>query len=700
MVQLVSQNEATECGLASICMIANHHGHDFDLASLRTRFQVSLKGTNLKDIMSMAQELGFSQRALKCDIKELPRLQLPAIIHWDLNHFVVLAEIKGDKYIVLDPAQGERKLSLDKFSKHYTGVALELSPTSNFAPEQARTRVKLSDLWSKLTGTKQAFGQVLILSFALQLFALAMPFYLQLVIDEAVSRYDLNLLTLLGLGFGFIYIINAISTMIRGWVILLLGQSMTYQIAGNLIHHLLRLPSQYFEKRHVGDIMSRIGSVNPIQQALTNTMVPSLIDGIMTVAMAILMLVYAPKLALVVMAFTAAYILVGLILYPMMRAREEELIHASAEQETVLIETIRANRAVKLFGKEAERERHWRNSFVRVVNKSIETGKLGVVINGLQELIFGLSIVVVVYLGARSIIAAELTIGMLFAFMSYRQMFTNAAGQLVVNFIELRMLKLHLERLADIAHAKQEDVGSKTPLSRPLKGKISLSDITFSYGSNESPVLQDFNLDIDSGEYVAITGPSGSGKTTLLKIMLGLLPVEKGQIMIDHTPLAVHGLRHFRSQIGVVMQDDTLLSGSIAENIAFFDPEIDMEKVQEAAKKARIHNEISAMPMNYLSMIGDMGAALSGGQRQRILLARALYRDPKVLFLDEGTANLDGASEKAIGELLSDMDITRIVIAHRPELIRRAHRVLVLKEGRLIQNASPATIESGKHLLS
>ena len=245
---------------------------------------------------------------------------------------------------------------------------------------------------------------------------------------------------------------------------------------------------------------------------------------------------------------------------------------------------------------------------------------------------------------------------------------------------------MHLDRLSDIVQTPREQ-GLETSIAdrAPLKGDLTLNDVSFRYGARERFVFENVQLDIGAGDFVAITGPSGCGKSTLLKVMLGLLKPEDGEVRLDGRPLDAFGLRAFRASIGVVMQDDKLLSGTIAENISFFDPAVDMDRIAEAAEQARVHAEITQMPMGYMSYIGDMGAALSGGQRQRLMLARALYRKPRMLFLDEGTANLDETSEREIGAIISDMNITRIVVAHRPELIRRAARVLRFKDGQFVE---------------
>lgn len=668
-------------------MVANHHGHRFNLAGFRQRFGVSMQGSSLHDIMTNADRLGLATRALRCEIEGLRDVQLPAILHWDLNHFVVLAKTGRKRFTIFDPGYGERVLAAKELGDHFTGVVLEVTKTAEFTPvdERVAPKARLSDLWSSATGLKRSILQVVGFSVLLQLFALTAPFYLQLTIDEAVTRFDPGLLPLLAVGFGLLYLANATTEALRGWVILILGQSLIFQMTANVLRHLIRLPSEFFDKRHVGDVISRVGSVRPIQKALTQSVVAAVIDGVMAITTAILMIIYAWQLALVVFGFTALYGLVSFVLFPLLRKREERTISEMAKEQTYTIESIRANRAVKLFGREAERDAAWRNLYSDVVNANLSAGKVRLVNEFANSALLGLQLVLVVYLGAAAIFASDLTIGMLIAFLAYRQNFADRITGLVQKGIEFRMLSLHLERLSDIVHTEQE--GRPSTTSEPgtkLEGGFQLRDVTFAYGKNERPILANLDFKIAPGEYVALTGPSGGGKTTLTKLMLGLLEPSSGDVLVDGRRLQEFGLRAFRAQVGVVMQDDALLSGTIADNISFFDPNANQDRIEHAAKAAQIHIDIECMPMRYLSMIGDMGAALSGGQRQRLLIARALYHNPQVLFLDEGTANLDAGSERLIGELVSRMNVTRIVVAHRPELIRRADRVVRIDSTSLI----------------
>ena len=678
----VLQAEASECGLASLTMVARAHGHDVDLSGLRRLYPTSMKGATLEELMVIAADLELAPRAVRLDLDELKLLRLPAILHWDLNHFVVLESVDPNRHaVVLDPARGRRIVPWAKLDRHFTGVALELEPTTQFRPISARVRPRLSDLWSRLVRFRSAAGQVLLLSLALQLSALLAPLYIQTVVDEALPSGDDSLLSLLLIGFGLVYLLQAVVRSLREWVIVALGQSLSFDLAGNVVRHLMRLPLGFFERRHIGDLMSRVGSIQPIQSLLTHGLVDALIDATLVLATLAVMLMISPLLAGIVVASTLVYLAISQSLYPALRRRSEEEIVARARESSYLMETIRAIRSVKLHGHEAARESGWRNRYVEVISASYRTRLFEIKVDLAENLLFGGAFLLCVYLGALAVLDKQLTVGVLLAFLSYRASFAASATALVKQFASWRLLSLHLDRLSDIVHEQRE---SFTPHVRRqvLAGPaIRFDDVTFAYSPGERPILANVDLEIAPGSFVAITGPSGAGKTTLLRVMLGLLPPTEGRVLVDGTPLGPGNMAAWRGRIGAVLQDDHLLTGTLADNISFFDGYADDARVQRVAELAQIHEDIARMPMGYQSLIGDMGSALSSGQRQRIMIARALYRDPDVLFLDEGTANLDGATEEAIAELVAALPITRVVIAHRPALIQRAQRVIEVRSG-------------------
>jgi ATP-binding cassette subfamily B protein RaxB len=681
----VLQSEGAECGLACLAMIAAWHGHKVNLPGLRQLHPTSAKGATLAELMAVASDLELAPRALRLDVEEIGQLQLPAVLHWDLNHYVVLEKVGSKSLTICDPGAGRRAISLVEFGRRFTGVALELTPTANFVPVEARTRTRLSDLWSKLVSYRGAVFQILSLSLLLQVTALAMPFFLQLSVDEAIGQGDRNLMLLLLVGFAIVHLMNGVVRGLRSWVVMTLGQSLSLQLGGNVVRHLLRLPLAYFERRHVGDILSRIGSISPIQSILSQGLVNVLIDAGLALTTAVVMALISVKLMLLVMAISAIYLAYGFLLFPGLRRRTEEELIARAGEETYLMESLRAMRAIKLHGHEAMRENGWRNLYADVISASYRSRIYGIRLTFGENMLFSLQLLLTTYFGALAVIDEQMTVGLLLAFLAYRSSFMGSAVSLVEQAQQWRLIGLHLERLSDIVAHPREEVRLLPRPSRFEAPAIRIQGLGFSYSPTEPAILDDLSVEIPRGAFVAITGVSGSGKTTLMRLMLGLLPPTSGRILIDGVPLGPASTGAWRARIGAVMQDDQLLTGTLADNIAFFDQQLDMEGVELAAKLARVHDDIMRMPMGYLSLIGDMGSALSGGQRQRIILARALYRDPDALFLDEGTANLDEENEIAIGDMIARLPITRIVIAHRPALVERADQVWRMEAGKLVK---------------
>ncbi|WP_084113122.1 peptidase domain-containing ABC transporter [Belnapia moabensis] len=666
---LLRQTEAAECGLACLAMVTAYHGHRIDLTTLRRRHPVSLKGVTLRGLIQVANQMNLACRPLRFELGHLRQLRLPAILHWDLNHFVVLKAVTARGIVVHDPAAGERSYPFAEASKHLTGVALEISPAEGFAPQDERAKLPFTAFWGGARGLTHPLVQVFVLSAILELLVIAGPFYMQITVDEVIARGDADLLLVLALGFGLLALLTVATTALRSQVILVVQNFLHFQIGARLFHHLLRLPLAWFEKRHVGDVLSRFASIEPIRNLLAEGLIAAVVDGMMAVATLVMIFVYSPLLAAVVLAALAAYALLRLGLFHMLRQRSEAAIQARAQESSNFIETVRAVQSLKLFNKESEREGLWLNRYAEVINANVRLGRARITFKTLNDLVFGIENVVTIYLAARLALDNALTVGMVFAFMSYKRHFIEKTVLLVEKGIELRLLGLHLERLSDIALSEPE-AGHDRPLAyeREMRGGIELRNLSFRYAETERFVLENVSLTISPGQFVTIMGASGGGKTTLMKIMLGLLEPTSGEVLIDGVPLPVLGARAYREQVGAVMQEDQLLSGSIADNICFFDPAFDQDWMMECARMAAVHDEIMAMPMAYNSLIGDMGSSLSGGQKQRVLLARALYRRPKILFLDEGTAHLDIEREREINAALRRLNITRISIAHRPEM--------------------------------
>ena len=707
-VPLVLQTEAAECGLACLAMVAGAHGLDTDLATLRQRFSLSLRGVTLADLVRMADGLQLNSRALRAELDELPQLQTPCILHWDLNHFVVLVSLKRGVALIHDPARGARRLPLAELSSHFTGVALELAPAPGFVPARARQRVTLRGLLGPASGLKRSLAQIFVLALGLEAFLLLTPFFMQWVVDGVLVSGDRDLLVTLGVGFALLVLIQVGTAAARSWAVLYLSATLNLQWLVNVFAHLLRLPVAWFEKRHAGDIWSRFQSVQQIQQTLTTHFIEAVLDGLLVSLTLVVMAFYSLQLTAVAVAAVALYGALRWALFSRLREVSEEALVFEARQNSHFLESLRGVQAIKQFNAQGDRQSRFASLVVDTMNADIGGRKLELWFSVGHRLLFGLERVAVIWLGALLVLDQRLSVGMLFAFFAYKEQFALRFSGLIDKAVELKMLKLQGERLADIvltaperdsaaaAGAPAGQGAQAVPAGRsaqavpagpvPAGAAIELRNLSFAYADGEAPVLDGVSLRIEPGESVAIVGPSGCGKTTLLKIMLGVHAPSAGEVLVGGVPLARWGLRAWRDAVGVVMQDEPLFSGSVADNISFFAAEPDVEWLQHCARVAAVHEEIEAMPMGYQTLIGDMGAAMSGGQKQRILLARALYKRPQFLLLDEATSSLDVDRERLVNQAVRQLALTRVIVAHRPETINSATRVIALHEGRVAQD--------------
>ena len=685
---VIRQSEAAECGLACIAMVAGYHGFETSLSLLRKRFNTTLRGMNLKHLVDIADKMGMSSRALKVPIEILDDVKLPAIIHWNLNHFVVLKSISKRGAVIHDPASGVRRVSLEDISNHYTGIVLELEPTERFEKKSEKIQLRIRDLWSNLSGLKRGLVQLVILSVFMQAYVLLSPFFLQTVVDEVLQKSNTDLLIVLALGFGGFAIIQAFSQVLRDFVVLYMGATISFQVASNLFTHLLSLPIEYFEKRHMGDVVSRFRSIEPVKQMLTEGLIGTLIDGLMAVTTIIMMFLYSPTLCIISLVAWLAYFGVRMAFYHKLQEYESSAITAAADENSKFMESINAITSLKLFGGERDRHRMWQNLNANAIHYNVRAQKFRTLFNAISSGLQGTELVVLVYIAAGMVISGNFTVGMLFAFMAYRTSFSSKASTLIERAVEFRMLNLHLERMSDIVYTEPEALHEESITAggfHELSGKLELKNVSYRYSANDPAVLDEASITIEPGESVAIVGETGCGKSTLLKIMTTLFSADSGDLLVDDKPISHIGFSEYRKQIGVVMQDDSLLSGTLSENVSFFESEPDQMRVAMACQQAHIIMDILKMPMQFESLVGDMGAALSGGQKQRLSIARALYRQPKILFMDEGTSHLDVGTESRVNETIKGLGITRIVVAHRPETIRNADRVLLLKEGKLTE---------------
>ena len=678
-VPVIIQSESTECGNACLSMICGFYGKDIDLFNFRNRYGSTSQGATLNVLAAIAQKAGLKTRALSLDIAEIKELRLPCILHWSLNHFVVLVAIKGKRFIIHDPALGRRVVHLQELSENFSGIALEAWPDSDFRQEKQRSRLKLLDLMHNMVGLKSALIKIFMLSVVIETVNLLLPMGTQIVTDHVITAHDENLLLVICVGLMFFTIFKTWVSMIRAWVSLKLNTLTDVQWKTSFFDHLMSLPLAFFEKRQLGDIQSRFASLDIIRATFTNSIVTGMIDSIMTIGLLIMLSLYGGWLVWVVLGFTVCYAIMRALTYKFYRTVSEELIVKRARSGSHFMESLYGIATIKSLNLKNRRSQHWLNTNIDVSNAGLKQTRFDMLFGGINTFINSADQVVILWLGAQMVMDNTMTIGMFMAFNAYRGQFTQRAASLIDLTMQLKMLSLHNERISEIVYSEPE---VDSPLRNVFEENVGVSlevrDLAYQYDLLSKPVFSNVNISVAAGESVALVGVSGIGKTTLLKVMSGLLTPERGEIFIGGFDINKIGINNFRSNIACVLQEDRLFSGSITDNTSGFDDEVDEALIIECAMQCNIHEEILRMPMGYETIIGELGAGISGGQKQRLLIARALYQKPRILFMDEATSHLDINNEKIINAAIESLNITRIIIAHRPSTIACADRIIDL----------------------
>ncbi|EPB1892943.1 TPA: colicin V export peptidase/ABC transporter CvaB [Escherichia coli] len=676
-VPVIHQTETAECGLACLAMICGHFGKNIDLIYLRRKFNLSARGATLAGINGMAEQLGMATRALSLELDELRVLKTPCILHWDFSHFVVLVSVKRNRYVLHDPARGIRYISREEMSRYFTGVALEVWPGSEFQSETLQTRISLRSLINSIYGIKRTLAKIFCLSVVIEAINLLMPVGTQLVMDHAIPAGDRGLLTLISAALMFFILLKAATSTLRAWSSLVMSTLINVQWQSGLFDHLLRLPLAFFERRKLGDIQSRFDSLDTLRATFTTSVIGFIMDSIMVVGVCVMMLLYGGYLTWIVLCFTTIYIFIRLVTYGNYRQISEECLVREARAASYFMETLYGIATVKIQGMVGIRGAHWLNMKIDAINSGIKLTRMDLLFGGINTFVTACDQIVILWLGAGLVIDNQMTIGMFVAFSSFRGQFSERVASLTSFLLQLRIMSLHNERIADIALHEKEEKKPEIEIVADM-GPISLetNGLSYRYDSQSAPIFSALSLSVAPGESVAITGASGAGKTTLMKVLCGLFEPDSGRVLINGIDIRQIGINNYHRMIACVMQDDRLFSGSIRENICGFAEEMDEEWMVECARASHIHDVIMNMPMGYETLIGELGEGLSGGQKQRIFIARALYRKPGILFMDEATSALDSESEHFVNVAIKNMNITRVIIAHRETTLRTVDRVI------------------------
>ncbi|MBM4206055.1 MAG: peptidase domain-containing ABC transporter [Gammaproteobacteria bacterium] len=683
---VILQSEAAECALAALCMVARHHGKDIDFQQARQQFSASLKGATVGDLVSMSQILGFAARPLRLEPEEMKELSCPAVLHWRMNHFVILCAVKTRGIVIHDPAVGRVEVPWREVNDAFTGVAVELVPSTVFERGRASMEIRFADLWKALPGLQSFAALFFLFSMAARAIALLIPYLFQLVIDDALVSSDTGILLAVVFGLAFLMTFEAVINAVRTWGVAVASARLSQLLTTSLMRHLLALPLPFFERRHTGDLLTRIGSLDAVRSILATSVVGLCVDGTVVLLTATVLCIYDATLGLLAVGMLILLALLRLALYSHQRQLDDTYLHEQAGEQTCTIETLRTLASVRAVNGESQRLARMSERITRRIASGLDVARFQVNTTLVESLLQGALHITIIWFAANKVMhTPELfSLGMLFAFMAWKGQFSDRAGSLVGHLISCRLLELHLARLADITATTGTVITDRLGTTDRLSGDIQIQRLSFRHSPMEAWVLQELDVLIPAGRMTAIIGASGTGKTTLAKLLLGLCEPEGGSIAVGGVPLCRENMVLWRRSTGVVLQDDQLLAGTVADNIAFQSGDMDLERVQQAAEFAGLHEEICRMPMGYLSLVGDLGSSLSSGQKQRLLIARALYRKPDVLLLDEGSAHLDPVSEAKLAELLAAIPCTRIVIAHRPAWVQYADQILELTDGRLV----------------
>ena len=695
-VPFVAASELNECGIACLAAISGYFDGETGLAELRRMAVPSGRGESLLELRNLAERIGLAARGVKVGVDAIRQLAIPAILHWDMNHFVVLERVTPGGIVIMDPAAGRVTVPWTDVDRSFTGVALETRVSPDWKRSRgARRKVSLLDFLKPLSRWRSDIALIAALSIALEILVIVVPLQMQLSVDRALQGSDGRLVWVLAIGFTLVVLLQSSISVVRAWTISVFGARVGFELKDRFVRALHRKPASFFLKHHSADLLSRSRSVDTIQSLVTAQLLQALLDAVMSIALIVVMLVAVPWMALVVIVFAALNVGATAGLRHAAIEVSRRGLRVAAQADAYFLENTRAARAIRLFGKEQVRAAVWRRKFVALTNIGLADGRLSMFSAQAAQLTGGLGNVALIATGTWLVLGHAITLGTMMMFFLFRALLVERLNRAVNYAMELRRVRSNAERIEEVMLDEPARAGAEPTAPFAVAAstgvRIEARDLWFRYGDTGPWVLQGASFVVEPGESVAITGPSGSGKTTLLGILVGLLEPTRGEVLVDGRDLRTISSGDYARVIGVVMQDDILFQGTIADNISFFDAPIDMERVARAARQANVAADIEAMPMRYLSYLAEAGSDLAGGQKQRLFIARALYHAPAVLFLDEATSHLDGRSEALVSRAVESMALTRVLVAHRRETIATADRVLTLDPATgLVREASEA----------
>ncbi len=689
-VPTILQMEATECGAACLAMILAHYGRWVPLEELRVRCGVSRDGSKAVSMLRAARELGFKARGFRRDPGRLFDLPFPMIVFWNFNHFIVLEGIRRGSAYINDPAEGPRRISMQEFDEGFTGVCLVFEPTPQFRRGGARPNL-LRGLFARLGRARSPLLFVILVTLALLVPGLAVPTFSKVFVDEVLIGRSETLVEPLLIGLGIVTVLQGLLTWFQQHCLARMETKLSLVATSHFFWHVMTLPMAFFSQRFAGDIANRVASNDNVARIVSGELATNTVNMLTMAAYAGVMLAYDVTLALVVFTMAVANLLA---LRLVSRARENASRRLLKEQGKVagasvsglsMIETLKAN------GTEGDLFSRLAGMHTNVVAAQQDLGRLTNLLNVVPPLLTALTTVVILGLGGLRLLEGALTVGGLVAFQSLARSFSQPIEGLIQFGANLQTVKADIARLDDVLNYTPDQrivrgMNRTDDTERPRgPGFVTLDNVTFGYNRQEGPLIENFSLEINPGQRVALVGGSGSGKSTVGKLVCGLLKPWSGNVLIDDDRLQDLSPTHIAEIVSYVDQEIILFEGSVRDNITLWNSTIDSHQVAQALRDAAILNDIMTRPNKYDAKIEEGGRNLSGGQRQRLEIARALASDPRIIVFDEATAALDPATEMEIDNNLRQRGCTCLIIAHRLSTIRDADRIVVLDGGRVVQ---------------
>lgn len=688
-VPVIRQMNTVECGAACLSMILSYHGRATHISDCREQFGIGRDGVTAATIAKAARANGLRVKAYSIQPNDFKLVTLPAIVHWEFNHFIVVERWSSESIDVVDPAAGRLQLTADEFDAGFTGVVLVFEPGVHFE----RSRRTAQPLWRRylvkyILQAPGLLAQIIGASLLLQVLGLALPLFTKVLVDSVLPFGVDDILILFGLGMVFFVLGQMVTSYLRASMLIYLQARLDSRMMLDFFEHLLTLPFKFFQQRSSGDLLMRLSSNSVIREMLTSQTLSVLLDGSLVLVYLMIIFTQAPIFGLIV--FAIAVLQIALLVATtgrVHRLTQRDLV-AQAQSQSYLVEALSRMETLKAAGAEDRAFDHWSNLFQNQLNISLQRSRLSVLIDTGMMTLRAFSPILLLWVGAYRVMTGTMTLGTMLGLSALAASFLAPLSALVSNGQRLQLVGSHLDRIGDVLESEPEQ-DERTVLDTPtLSGKIELREVSFRYDPNAPLVLKDISVAIEPRQKVAVVGRTGSGKSTLGKLLLGLYPPTSGEILYDGISLQDLNYRTLRTQFGVVLQESLLFSGSIRENISFNDPALEFEQIIEAARMAAIHDDIQEMPMGYETLVAEGGAGFAGGQCQRLALARALAHKPVWLLLDEATSHLDVLTERQVDENLNQLPCTRIVIAHRLSTVCNADLILVLDQGKIVEQGS------------